>query len=122
MADFDPVKELGLKVLHVGINAKGKDDAMRIAKDFETLMGFMPRTTPISVFASDLVEIMYENGRGENGHIGIGTTDVEKAVEYFKGRGMGTIKETEQRDENGKLTFVYFDREIGGFAVHLKKY
>ena len=55
---------------------------------------------------------------GKNGHIAIGTTDIEKAVAYLKEQGveidMGTAKY-----KNEKLIAVYIKEEIGGFAVHL---
>ncbi len=56
--EYDAVKELGLCVLHVGINANGEEDALRIADEFQTLMGFIPRVGNSSIFASDLIEIM----------------------------------------------------------------
>ena len=50
--DYDAVKELGLCVLHVGINADGDEDAMRIAQEFQDLMGFLPRVGNSSIFSS----------------------------------------------------------------------
>ena len=81
--DFDAVKELGLCILHLGINANGEDDALRIADEFQTLMGFLPRVGNSSVFASDLIEIMKNGGPGEKGHVAIGTHDVAKAADFF---------------------------------------
>ena len=120
--DFDAVKELGLCVLHVGINADGEEDAIRIADEFHTLMAFIPRVGNSSIFASDLIEIMKKDGPGEKGHIAIGAHDVDKAAAFFEKRGMGLKKETAQHNEDGTLKFIYLDKMIAGFAIHLKQY
>ncbi|SFG20269.1 VOC family protein [Oribacterium sp. WCC10] len=120
--DFDAVKELGLCVLHVGINADGEEDALRIANEFQTLMGFLPRVGNSSIFSSDLIEIMKKDGPGEKGHIAIGTHDVAKAAAFFEKRGMGLKKETAKYNEDGSMMFIYLDKMIAGFAIHLKQY
>ena len=45
-------EKLNLRILHVGINANGDDDAHRIADQFETLLGFTPNENPLSIFSS----------------------------------------------------------------------
>lgn len=120
--DFDSVKELGLCVLHVGINADGEEDALRIADEFQTLMAFIPRVGNSSIFASDLIEIMKKDGPGEKGHIAIGAHDVDKAAAFFEKRGMGVKKETAQYNDDGTLKFIYLDKMIAGFAIHLKQF
>lgn len=120
--DYDAVKELGLCVLHVGINANGEEDAMRIADEFQTLMGFIPRVGHSSIFASDLIEIMKKDGPGEKGHIAIGCHDVDAAAAFFEKRGMHTKKETATYNEDGTMKFIYLEKQIGGFAIHLKQY
>jgi len=119
--EFNSVEELGLCVLHVGINADGEEDANRIAEEFRTLMGFIPRFGNSSIFASDLIEIMKKDGPGEKGHIAIGTKDVDKAAKYFESTGMGLKKETAAYNEDGTLKFIYLDKQIAGFAIHLKQ-
>ena len=120
--DFDAVKELGLCVLHVGINADGEEDALRIADEFHTLMGFLPRVGNSSIFASDLIEIMKKDGPGEKGHIAIGAHDVAKAAEFFEMRGMGVKKDSATYNEDGTMKFIYLDKMVAGFAIHLKQY
>ncbi len=122
MAEMNSVEELGLCILHIGVNADGEEDARRLAEEFRTLMGFVPKEGRSSIFASPLVEIMKKDGPGEKGHIAIGTHDVAKAAEYFRSTGMGLKEETAQYSESGELTFIYLARQIGGFAIHLKKY
>lgn len=120
--EYDAVKELGLCVLHVGINANGEEDALKIADEFQTLMGFIPRVGNSSIFASDLIEIMKKDGPGEKGHIAIGCHDVDAAVAFFEKRGMGVKPETAKKNPDGSLMFIYLDKQIAGFAIHLKQY
>ena len=122
MAEFNSVEELGLCVLHVGINNENEEEARKVAEEFHTLMGFIPNETEAAIFASPLIEVMKSMGAGKMGHIAIGTHDVAKAAEYFKSTGMGVKEETAKYDENGELIFIYLAKEIGGFALHLKKY
>lgn len=119
MENINPIEAFGMKVLHVGVNANGEEDAMRIAKEFETLMGFIPKVGNSSIFASPLVEIMKQNGRGEKGHIGFGVNDVDKALAYLEERGMHVIEETRKKNEEGKTKFIYLQEQIAGFAIHL---
>lgn len=118
MEQVNPIEAFEMRVLHVGINANGDEDAMRIAKEFETLMGFIPKVGNSSIFASPLIEIMKNNGRGEKGHIGIGVNDIEKVLEFVEARGMHIIEETVKKNDEGKIKFVYLQEQIGGFAIH----
>ncbi len=122
MSEFNSVEELGLCVLHVGINNENAEEAGKVAEEFHTLMGFIPKEGNSSYFASPLIEVMKSKGPGKNGHIAIGAHDVAKAAEYFRSTGMGVKEDTAKYDENGEMIFVYLEKEIGGFAIHLKKY
>ena len=55
---------------------------------------------------------------GENGHIGIATRSMERAIDDMEKRGfsldMSTAKYSGER-----IKAVYLKNEIGGFAVHL---
>lgn len=115
----NPVELFDMKVAHVGINALNAEDGSNIADQFTALMGLPKRETPVSYFSDDLVEIMKQNGRGTKGHIGFSVNDCEKAMKFFASRGAKFIEESKKFDENGHCTFVYFDGEIGGFAIHL---
>jgi 2-dehydro-3-deoxyphosphogluconate aldolase/(4S)-4-hydroxy-2-oxoglutarate aldolase len=63
-------------------------------------------------------EIMKSPGRGQKGHLALGTNDVERALFYLGQQGIGPVAGTEKL-KNGKMTVVYLDREISGFAIHL---
>ena len=49
---------LNLRILHIGINADGDEDAHRLAGQFDTLFGFTPNENDLSIFSSPLIEIM----------------------------------------------------------------
>lgn len=119
MEEKNAVDLFNMRVAHIGINATNDEEALTFAKQFLSLMGLPIKETPISYFNGDLIEIMKENGRGTNGHIGFAVNDCEAAIKYFEGRGLKVIEDTKKFDDNGKCIFVYFEGEIGGFAIHL---
>ncbi len=119
MAEKSAVELFDMKVAHIGINAANAAEGGVWANEFLTLMGLPIRETPVSYFNGELVEIMKENGRGTNGHIGFSVNDCEAAIRYFEERGMKSIPETKQFKEDGTCKFTYFEGEIGGFAIHI---
>ncbi len=114
----DAAKMFDMRVLHVGINAKDDVQAMGWAEEFLKYLDLPIKAGNSSVFSGTLVEIMKGNGRGTYGHIAFGVNDVDKAVAYFQGRGVNPVEET-RKVVDGKTTFVYLDKEIAGFAIHL---
>ena len=113
------VELFDMKVAHVGLNAADPAEGNSWADEFAALMGLPKRETPVSYFSGNLVEIMKQNGRGTKGHIGFSVNNCEKAMEFFAARGAKFIEESKKFDEKGACTFVYFDGEIGGFAIHM---
>ncbi len=114
----EAAKLFDMKVLHVGINAKDEDKEQASADEYLKNIDLPIKNGNSSVFSGTLVEIMKGHGRGTVGHIAIGVSDVDKAIEYFKGRGVNPIEET-RKVVDGKTTFTYLDKEIAGFAIHL---
>lgn len=113
----------GFRIEHVGINAESSESANEVADTF-SLFGFEKRVGSASVFASESIEIMSGSGRGEHGHLCILTHNVERALAYLARFGFkGVMESAKYFGEAGKsaLKVVYLDKEIGGFAVHLKK-
>ena len=110
---------LGMKLEHVGINA-APQHSQGIAEEMAALLQCEVRPTSKSFFAGDTVEGMNGNGRGTHGHLGYTVHSVERAVRYFEACGYRFDQESRGYDAKGKLNFIYFEKEIGGFAVHLK--
>lgn len=119
MASENPVELFDMYVAHVGINATAPEEAKQIAETFQTLMGLDVNQTPKSYFAGTLVEVMNQNGRGTNGHIGFHVNDIAAAEKWFEARGFEINEESRALLPDGSTKLVYFKQEIGGFAIHL---
>ena len=103
---------------HMAINAGEKAKATAIADMFANIFDFSKRETSVGYFASEYIEIMNTEGLGEKGHIGVRTTNVERAIAYFERLGIELDYET-ARWSGGKRTFIYLKEPFGGFAVHI---
>lgn len=119
MAQENPVELFDMYVAHIGINATAPAEAKEIAETFQKLMGLEVSETPKSYFAGTLVEVMNENGRGTNGHIGFHVNNIDEAAKWFESRGFEVNEETRALLPDGSTKLVYFKEEIGGFAIHL---
>lgn len=107
----------GFSFAHMGINQKDEAEASGTAALF-ALLGQAPVVGSASIFNGGLIEVMKSNVRGAKGHIGFRCLSVERALAYLEGYGIRGIEETAKR-EKGRLSFIYLDKEIGGFAIHL---
>ena len=112
-------KMLGFTLSHVGINTQDEASANKTADTFEAFFGMAKKDGKSSVFAGTGIEIMKTPYLGANGHIAVGTNDMERAVYHLERRGISFDDATAKRDEKGKLKAIYLKDEIGGFAVHL---
>ena len=112
--------ELGFELRHVGINCQNEEEACAVAARFDEIFGFAKKAGNSSVFAGTADEAMKTPYLGEKGHIAIGTTDVDEAVEYLKSQGVEFNMDS-AKTKDGKTTAIYLKEEIGGFAVHLVK-
>ena len=110
---------LGFEFAHVGINSANKDEALRAAKLLETMFGLPTRETSKSYFAGAPFEVMMAKGPGKNGHIGIKTNFVDRAMAHFKRNGFEIDESSVTYADNGKPKFFYLKDEILGFAFHI---
>jgi 2-dehydro-3-deoxyphosphogluconate aldolase / (4S)-4-hydroxy-2-oxoglutarate aldolase len=112
---------LGFELAHVGIN---EENAVRAGKSgdlFSSLFRFQVVEGEGSLFLGESeIEIMKGPGRGEKGHLAFAAHDVPRALFYLGRQGIkpvaGTVKE-----KDGKVILAYLDREISGFAIHLRQ-
>lgn len=112
-------KMLDFRLAHVGVNTENEAAALSAAQRFALLFGFDAKAGNSSVMAGTAVECMKQPFLGSNGHIGIRTSDIERA-KYFLGRaGVEFLADTAKYDAKGKCKAIYLKEEIGGFAVHL---
>jgi 2-dehydro-3-deoxyphosphogluconate aldolase/(4S)-4-hydroxy-2-oxoglutarate aldolase len=112
-------KVLAFSVVHVGINAANETEALKAARLFETLFGFIPNVGSSSIFAGEGIEIMKSPYLGKYGHIAIGTNSLKRSIAYLERKGFTFNTGSEKTDAKGALTAIYLRDEIAGFAVHL---
>lgn len=107
----------GFSFAHVGINEKNEKSATDASALF-ALLGFEAKAGTSSIFNGTVIEVMKTPFRGTMGHIGFKCWNVERALSYLEQFGFHGVEETAKR-EKGKLSVIYLDKEIGGFAIHL---
>lgn len=111
--------ESTFELVHVGINTKSEEDALKLAELLCTLFQLNPKHGQKSEFAGSFFECMKAPFLGTNGHIAMATEDLEKAVAELKEKGIRFRMETAAYREDGKLKNIYLDGEFGGFAIHI---
>lgn len=109
-------KMLGFEIAHVGINPT-EDEYAEGLSQFAKIFSEEPKETSMSHFVSNNIELM-NNGRGKYGHIAIRTHNIERARYFLENQGF-TFDESSIKEKDGKITVIYFEKEIAGFAVHL---
>ena len=68
-----------------------------------------------------MVECNKAPGRGANGHIAIGTYNVDRAVYHLGLQGVRFDQASRKTDAKGNTKAIYLQDEVGGFAIHLVK-
>lgn len=110
---------LGFELAHVGLNCESEQEAFDQANAVDELFGLGVKPNDLSVFFEHSVECMKAPYYGAKGHIGFWCNNVERALAYFRARGVALHEDSIRADANGKLISFYFEEEIGGFAVHV---
>jgi len=111
---------LGFDLLHVGINGSNAEESLANAKLLSEMFGMPAKEGDSSIFVGTIFEIIKSKGRGTNGHIALSTLSVERALAWLSTFGIHPIKET-IKQEKGKITLAYLDKEVMGFSLHLSK-
>ena len=109
---------LGFEIAHVGINSADESVAVEVAEQFENAFGFAAKAGNSSIFSSSEIEVMKQPYLGKQGHLAIRTNSVEIAAAELVKKGYTLNMET-AKYKNGRMTVVYLEQEIGGFAIHL---
>ncbi len=109
---------LGFEFAHIGINSDNEEEATKAANLFGTLFGMNVNAGNTSIFTSTAIEVMKSNYLGAKGHIAIKTNYMDRAIDYLKGLGVD-VKIDTAKYKGEKMTAVYLDMEIAGFAIHL---
>lgn len=110
---------LQIRLKHIGINSNS-EESLKAAETFACLFNGTVTQTSKGYFGSTDIEIVNETAHmGTHGHIAIGVSSVERAMNYYKLLGFEFDESTITRDERGYAKFVYLKGEFAGFAVHL---
>jgi 2-dehydro-3-deoxyphosphogluconate aldolase/(4S)-4-hydroxy-2-oxoglutarate aldolase len=112
---------LGFEFKHIGVNSADENEAQKTAQSFSALFGFTKRQTPVSIFTTDYIEIMKPPCRGAKGHIAISANNIDRAVYYLSKKSVKFDAGSAKYDAEKKLTSIYLQDELSGFAVHLAK-
>ena len=112
---------LGFSLAHVGINCADEAQAEQTAKTLCALFDLEYKPGNSSIFAGSAVECNKAPGRGANGHIAIGTNNVDRAVYHLGLRGVTFDESSRKTDTKGNTKAIYLKDELAGFAVHLVK-
>ncbi len=115
----EEMKDLGLSIVHIGINNGSEEEAGTVASLFSDLLGLPARNGSKSVFVGEVLEIMKMPFRGVHGHIALQTPDIMLAIEVMERCGYSFDMHTLTYDAEGVAKAVYLNGEIGGFALHL---
>lgn len=107
----------GFSFAHVGINSSTEAEAADTAALF-ALFGLAQKAGNSSIFNDTVIEVMKSPFRGAKGHIGFKCWNIERALAWLGHYGFHGVEET-AKYMKGKLSVIYLDREIGGFAIHL---
>lgn len=125
---FDEIRDLtaaavqkmhGFTLKHIGINTADEADADALANTLTAAFGGQKRTTAKSCFAHEIFEVMFGAGPGSHGHIAIGCNNLIRAVHSLEQRGIAFDYDTAKYDNKGNMTFIYLQKEFGGFRIHL---
>lgn len=112
---------LGFEVGHVGMNVESEEKAHQVANTLGSLFLQEVREAPGAYFAGSIAEVMKVSYLGKKGHICIDTLDLERALAFLKAQGTKFNEESATYDENGKLSVIYLQEEVGDFAFHLRR-
>lgn len=109
---------LGFELAHLGINETSAEKALSGAETFARLFCFAVKDGNSSTFAGAGFEFMKAPYLGTHGHIAMATLSIPRATAWLQRRGIRVKPET-AKEKDGRVTAVYLDLEVGGFAVHL---
>lgn len=113
---------LGFSLAHVGLNTGDAATAAATVARFADLFRLPVRDGRSSAFAGSAVECMKTPFYGAKGHIGFSVRSVERALAWYRSRGIPVREESIRRTADGvRLQSFYLAEDPGGFAVHVVK-
>ena len=126
--DFESIRELaaqavtkllGFSIRHIGIDAQNPDEAAQYAGVFTDMFSWPTNEGNSSIFSGTGIEVNKAKGKGEKGHIAIATNDLTRAKAHLERKGYSFSENSIKLRPDGKPAIIYFEKEVGGFALHL---
>ena len=102
------ISDLKLEVVHLGINPTD-GAAHETAALFASMLGTDIRELKDSYFPNERIEVMKSVSWGTNGHIGIGTVDPEKAIQYFESLGLTFDHSSATYNDDHSIRRIYMN-------------
>lgn len=109
---------LGFELKHIGINSGTPEQAMKEAQLISKLLAWPVKDGNSSTFTGIAFEFMKKPFRGTHGHIALATHSIARGRWHLEQRGFAFDDESAYY-KDGKLTAIYLQDEIAGFAFHL---
>ncbi|MBR1671840.1 MAG: bifunctional 4-hydroxy-2-oxoglutarate aldolase/2-dehydro-3-deoxy-phosphogluconate aldolase [Fretibacterium sp.] len=109
---------LGFEMGHLGINCANLEAALAVCQELADTFGFTIKAGNSSNFVSSGFEVMKSPYLGEKGHVAIRTNKMDMAIAKLAEKGFIADMDT-AKIKGGRMTAVYFKKEIAGFAFHL---
>lgn len=116
------LKELDLRVGHMGINLENEEKAKECVALMALLFGLEENKAKDSAgacFTGTEIEWLKGGGRGTHGHFAVSTLDIPKARIYLETKGVEFDENSIKTSPDGTIDIIYAVKEIGGFAWHL---
>lgn len=127
--DFERIEEIcrrsvlalhGFELAHVGINCADASEAEKVCSEFSAMFGLEMQDKGGGYFAGDMADVVKGPLLGTNGHVGINCNNVDRAKVWFEQRGYRFVDTGSSKDEHGWCS-IFFEGEVGGFAIHLRR-
>lgn len=110
---------LGYEFAHVGLNHKDADAAIKTAAFLEKAFGFPGFDIGSSIIVEGSFELVKSQFRGQNGHIGIETASVARAIADLTAKGFLIDAGSIQYSADQRIQSAYFMEETAEFGWHL---
>ena len=112
---------LGFSLKHIGINTEDEQQAENTARTLCSLFNLEYKAGNSSIFAGSEFECLKKPFLGKNGHLCVGTNNMNRALYYLEKKGIEFNEDTRSLDDKGNTKNIYLKDEFGGFAIHIMK-
>ena len=112
---------LSFELIHIGINIGIPDEAHSLAAQLSDMFHLNPKHGDKSEFAGAYIACRKAPSYGTNGHIAMGTANVDTAVVALTEKGCAFNKDTGAYNDDGTQKNIYLNGGFGGFLYDCLK-